>query len=95
MTWKNKNKLLIYNHIYMVNKKSRTSEISRKLNIFERNVSYKSCRVSYDLFTDLVSLTLSDVTDVKSKSYWFFLNDTYFLLQNLIADIKSFLKRYN
>jgi len=36
----------------MVSKKSRIGEISRKLSIFERNVSYKSCRVSSDLFTD-------------------------------------------
>jgi len=32
----------------------------------------KSCRVSNDLFIDLVNLTLGDVTKVKSRSHWFF-----------------------
>ena len=36
--------------IYMVNKKSRISEIFRKLSISERNVFYKSCNMLNDLF---------------------------------------------
>ena len=43
-------------YVYRVFKKSRTGEISRKLSILEKNVSDKSCRISKDLFTDLISL---------------------------------------
>jgi len=74
--------------MYRVSKKSRTVKISQKLNISERNVSYNSCRVSNDLFIDLVSLTLGDVTDV---TLIFLIGTPYFLLlQNLIDGIKSF-----
>jgi len=52
--------------VYRVSKKFRTGEISRKLSISEKNVSYKSCRISNDLFTDLFSLILGDVIKVKS-----------------------------
>jgi len=57
-------------------------DISRKLSIFERNLSNKSCRVSNDLFTDLVNLTLSDQDHQgQVKVTLIFLNDTlYFLL---------------
>jgi len=62
----------MYN-IYRMSKK-RTDEISRKLSIFEKNVSYKNCRVLNDLFTDLISLTLGDQGQVKITLI--FLNDT-------------------
>jgi len=56
--------LFYYVIIYRVSKKS--GKISRKLSISERNLSYKSYRVSNDLFTDqLISLTLDNVIKVK------------------------------
>jgi len=62
------------------NKKSRIGEISRKLSISERNVSYKSCRVLNDLFTDLVNLILGGVAKIRSRSHRFFLNDIQFFI---------------
>jgi len=40
--------------IYKIKKKSRADEISRKQNIFEKNVSYKN-RALKDLFTNYLS----------------------------------------
>ena len=53
---------------------SQTDEISRKLSISERNISYKSCKILNDLFSsDLVSLILGDVAKVKPRSHQLFL----------------------
>src|SRR5215467_5678763 len=62
------NKLLIYR----VGEKYRNSKISRKLSILEKSVSDKSCRVSKDLFTDLINLTLGGVAKVRSTSHQLF-----------------------
>jgi len=46
---------------YRMSKKSRTGEIFWNLSISERSISYKSCRVSNDQFTDLINLTLTSL----------------------------------
>jgi len=56
------------NEIYRVYKKYRDGEISRKLSISEKNVSDKSCRISKDLFTGAMSLTLDGVAKVRARS---------------------------
>jgi len=54
--------------IYRVYKKYRGGEISRKLSISEKNVSDKSYRISKDLFTGAMSLTLGGVAKVRARS---------------------------
>jgi len=42
-------------------------EMSQKLNILRRSVSDKSCKISEDLFTNTISLTLDGIAKVRSK----------------------------
>jgi len=47
--------------------KSGNGQISRKRNVSEKNVSNQSCRISKDLFTGAMSLTLGGVAKVRAR----------------------------
>jgi len=59
--------MLIFN-IYRVLEKSGNGQISRKRNVSEKNVFNQSCRISKDLFTGAMGLTLGGVAKVRARS---------------------------
>jgi len=52
-------KYVTYIILYRVLEKSGNGQISWKRNVSEKNVSNQSCRISKDLFTGAISLTLA------------------------------------